>query len=369
MKKDLLKKGIVLTVILLFLGAGIPNINGIIIHEGIYILKRSDSLDLYDEIETDTFDDKQYVIIFYQPPASEEEGYAALSEDPYIIYENLWGINGDVKKIIWWGLCINYQGKDIKDGDPEGMNFYMRFYDDSSEPENAPPIDLVSSFNIKPDNLIANHTEIFWEDPTYGLFELIKFEYTFHDSINLTEEDGWISIQSYDDPDGDKFCWAISSTGDNYLYHNYFTLDDDAALQLLREQNAPCTPKINGATSGSAGKEKYYNFSATDPDGDNISYCIDWGDESEEFCIGPFPSGEEITSSHSWNEEGDYTLRVKARDTYGAESNYATLQVSMPKTNKFNRPFLKFIENHPNMFPMLEKLLVFFELILNFDWR
>jgi len=100
----------------------------------------------------------------------------------------------------------------------------------------------------------------------------------------------------------------------------------------------PLIPNIVGSTSGKIGEEQIFKFSAIDPDGDDISYCIDWGDESGEVCVGPFPSGIEQTSSHTWNEEGTYTIKVKARDIHGAESDWATLTVSMPKS-KSNRPF------------------------------
>jgi hypothetical protein len=96
----------------------------------------------------------------------------------------------------------------------------------------------------------------------------------------------------------------------------------------------PLEPNINGPTSGKAGEEQVYKFNAIDPDGDDVSYCIDWGDESGEVCIGPFPSGTEQTSSHTWDEEGIYIIRVKARDIHGAESDWATLEMTMPKSKR-----------------------------------
>jgi hypothetical protein len=45
-----------------------------------------------------------------------------------------------------------------------------------------------------------------------------------------------------------------------------------------------------------------------------------------------------------------------AEDIYGAESDWATLEVSMPK-NKIINPFERFLEQHPYMFPILKYLL------------
>jgi len=71
-----------------------------------------------------------------------------------------------------------------------------------------------------------------------------------------------------------------------------------------------------------------------------------------------YESGEEIKLSHSWNEQKDYTIRVKAKNEYGSESDWTTLEISMPKNKPCNStPFLGFLEQHPYMFPLLRQLL------------
>ena len=119
----------------------------------------------------------------------------------------------------------------------------------------------------------------------------------------------------------------------------------------------PTVPDITGPSSVKSGESQEYTFSSTDPEGDDISYYIDWGDNSGEICLGPFPSGDEIKSSHTWNEDGTYEIRVKAQDIHGFESDNATLQVSTPRVKTFNNPFLQFLENHPYLFPLLRQLL------------
>ena len=130
------------------------------------------------------------------------------------------------------------------------------------------------------------------------------------------------------------------------------------ALSVTAIGNEPPTkPDIEGPTSGKPGVEYPYRLCSTDPDGDDISYCINWGDGSGEVCIGPFPSGQEATAKHTWSDEGTYTIKAKAKDTYGAESDWATLEVSMPRNKQFNSLFLRFLENHPHLFPILRQLL------------
>jgi len=121
----------------------------------------------------------------------------------------------------------------------------------------------------------------------------------------------------------------------------------------------PNTPEITGSTSGKNEIEYEYTFITTDPNEDDISYCIDWGDDSEERYIGPFPSGEEQTISHTWSENGVYVIKVKAQDIYGAESEWATLEVSMPKVKTYNLQMLfhHSLENHPYLFPFLQRLI------------
>ena len=72
--------------------------------------------------------------------------------------------------------------------------------------------------------------------------------------------------------------------------------------------------------------------------------------------IGPYDSNEEITPSHQWLKRGNYIIQVKAKDCNDEESDWATLELSMPK-NKIINPFERFLENHPCMLPMLKQLL------------
>ena len=106
--------------------------------------------------------------------------------------------------------------------------------------------------------------------------------------------------------------------------------------------NPPEKPTITGPTSGEAGKSYTYTAVSTDPDGDKIFYCFDWGDGNE-LCTNLFNSGQQASASHTWKNEGDYTITVKATDENGAESEPATLRVSMP-LEYANKPSIKIIK-------------------------
>ena len=129
------------------------------------------------------------------------------------------------------------------------------------------------------------------------------------------------------------------------------------AFQLLRVQNSPSIPFIEGPRSGKVGEEQDFNLNSTDPEGDNLLYYIDWGDGSKIESIGWVPSGEEQTVTHTWNKKGTYNIKAMTMDFYNAESEWMEHEVEMPKTKATNSPFITFLQNHPNLFPILRQIL------------
>ncbi len=97
--------------------------------------------------------------------------------------------------------------------------------------------------------------------------------------------------------------------------------------------NPPNTPTISGPTQGKAGEEYEYTFSAVDQNGDDVYYYIEWGGGCPSVnWIGPYTSGEQVTLTNTWGDEGTYTIRAQAKDIYDEKSDWGTLEVSMPKS-------------------------------------
>ena len=91
-----------------------------------------------------------------------------------------------------------------------------------------------------------------------------------------------------------------------------------------KENHPPGTPQQpQGPSEGNAGEEYTFLTHAIDPDGDSLYYFFDWGDSTEGIWVGPFISGAPINTSHLWHERGTYTVKVKAKDTFDAESNWS----------------------------------------------
>ena len=125
------------------------------------------------------------------------------------------------------------------------------------------------------------------------------------------------------------------------------------------DTNLPNKPtKPSGSTSGKINVEYTYNTSTTDPDGDQLSYLFDWGDGTDSGWVGSYDSGDIARASHTWTKKNSYSVKVKAKDIYGAESPWSDpLPVSMPKNRAAKMPFLSFIQRHPLMLPILRYLL------------
>lgn len=90
----------------------------------------------------------------------------------------------------------------------------------------------------------------------------------------------------------------------------------------------PNKPYIEGQTWGEVDREYYYIIWAIDPDGNNVRYHIEWGDGK--ITLTSFKkSGEKVMVAHTWHAVGKYTIKAKAIDEYGAESEWAKLYVTI----------------------------------------
>lgn len=143
--------------------------------------------------------------------------------------------------------------------------------------------------------------------------------------------------------------------------HTYGSGDMDVWLLHIGNINnqPPNNPTIDGPTRGYNGREYEYTFKSIDPNNDEVYYYIDWGDGSYVDWFGPYESGEEVTVSHTWDEQGEYNIRAKTKDIFEAESEWGTLQVTMPvNQHSYSFPLLqRILELFPNAFPILRYLI------------
>jgi hypothetical protein len=122
----------------------------------------------------------------------------------------------------------------------------------------------------------------------------------------------------------------------------------------------PSNPDIDGPTEGTAGEVYNFTFVSDDINNDSIYYEIDWDgnlvvDETTEL----YPHATPVTRSHSWPEQGEYTIRIRAVDQYHEPSGWSEHPFNNPRSrsvdgnhNIFNWMFERF----PNLFPILRYL-------------
>jgi hypothetical protein len=119
----------------------------------------------------------------------------------------------------------------------------------------------------------------------------------------------------------------------------------------------PGAPTITGQLKGKPNVEYEYTFNAVDPDGDDVYYYIDWGDNTNTGWVGTSPSGQDYKVKHTWAKKNTYIITAKAKDVNGLIGPESTLEVSMPRIISINNLFLRFLEQFPHAFPILRHLL------------
>ena len=141
-------------------------------------------------------------------------------------------------------------------------------------------------------------------------------------------------------------------------------VDNSSAATVIKKtvivrNSPPAPPVIQGPAKGKPGVTYLFSFTATDPDEDNVFYFVDWGDNATTGWIGPYVSGATIHQSHAWTTKKTYTVKAKAKDTNGAESNWSTFQVTMPLA--YEPPQYRFFAwlfaRFPHAFPILRHLM------------
>jgi hypothetical protein len=129
-------------------------------------------------------------------------------------------------------------------------------------------------------------------------------------------------------------------------------------VTVIPQNEAPNKPeKPSGPTSGKPGSMYLYRTSTVDPEGNQVYYLWDWGDGTQSDWLGPFVSGAQASAQKSWSEKGDYSIKVKAKDIYGAESDWSDpLPITMP-TSKSQQLLSLLTQFFHNLYLLLQQLL------------
>jgi hypothetical protein len=128
-----------------------------------------------------------------------------------------------------------------------------------------------------------------------------------------------------------------------------------SSLIVIIGNQVPNPTVIDGPKSGKIGVEYEYNFSLSDSDNDLMYLRVDWGNGTPGPWQGPYESDTTVRLNHSWNQKGNFTIRAQVKDIYGAESDWGTFEVTMPRNRvSYSSLFFRFLERFPNAFPILK---------------
>jgi hypothetical protein len=134
-----------------------------------------------------------------------------------------------------------------------------------------------------------------------------------------------------DGQEGDTFGWlSVSLDGDSAIIGS--CRDDDNGLDSgsayvftkVSENQPPEIPAApTGPSEGLKGVEYTFSAVTADPEGDQVSYLFDWGDGTNSTWVGPYNSSVPGSASHVWTDAGNFSVKVKAKDVNGAESDWS----------------------------------------------
>jgi len=182
--------------------------------------------------------------------------------------------------------------------------------------------------------------------------EIISYEWEFGDGNHGS---GITAVHTYESQGAYPLKLIVVDNDGN-------TANDTSRVFVGRINEPPNTPTIDGPTTGGNGIEYTYKFSTIDPEGDDVTYLICWGEILAPEWYGPYSSGEEIELNYTWMEESEYIINVKAKDEYGFKSDWGRLEITMPKDKQINSNFELlnwFFEQLPNAFPILKYIMGF----------
>jgi hypothetical protein len=129
-----------------------------------------------------------------------------------------------------------------------------------------------------------------------------------------------------------------------------------------RTNQPPQTPFIEAEKIVWKGAWWWFNVTVNDPEGDVIYLYWDVFNVCPNKWDEPLPVNEKIRNNAISNESGAYTIRMKAKDPYRAESDWATFKVIVVKSKAESLADISLFweplfQRFPNAFTLLRQLM------------
>jgi len=134
----------------------------------------------------------------------------------------------------------------------------------------------------------------------------------------------------------------------------------DPLCITIVENQPPSAPSIDGPTHVKVRVENTWSFISIDPEQDNITYYVDWGDKcgGAEY-YGPYPSGQKTNLSHKYLKKNVLIINALAIDSHGAESQltFFEVEISINRAFENNKLFQQLFRRFPLIISILKHLI------------
>ena len=170
-----------------------------------------------------------------------------------------------------------------------------------------------------------------------------------------------LSVTSYDPGTLDlekTYYWKIIA------WDNHSAFTEGPVWWFSTGKNQPPSKPIilSAPTSGRPGVQLGFSTVAMDPEGYQIYYMWDWGDGELSDWLGPFGSGQTTEAHRTWDDSGEFEIKVKAKDSNNTES-YWSEPVQLIIEN--DPPNIEFTQPLPNVLYFVNiPLLPFFTTLI-----
>jgi len=230
----------------------------------------------------------------------------------------------DYKISVWINSTLTDPGMIYETSDSDGLpKAYVKLNSDGTleaKVQSTTTCDVeIYSINSYNDGLWHYIECIYHGDPSYPIMEL------YVDEELVGSDTDWLCPMSAHQFNKAKI--GITSYDDTEDFNGI--IDEVKVYKKPEGNQPPNAPNISGLTTGTVGEEYDYTFVTTDPDGENVFYWIDWGDNYNTSWIGPYNSDEEVIVSHIWSENGIYEIRAKAKDVFDVSEWSDPLLIAM----------------------------------------
>ena len=159
--------------------------------------------------------------------------------------------------------------------------------------------------------IISSHKQIITQNINESTENMLSQFFLFLDKVKS------IICANVDPYDSDKYI----DTGRINAYK--------AITEFNTEPNKPDRP--SGPSRGKPDTEYTFTASSSDPDGDQLLYLWDWGDDTFSEWL------DTTKASHTWTNEDIFNISVRVKDIHGAISEWSDpLHFSTPKVKSVN---------------------------------